>query len=115
MQNEKLKDDKKDYSLKGLRLRYLQRKAQEYLMENPNATWNDFSAQIIQRDVCFHVCSNFLNDEEQTKTQMATKGQEMKNLRSELQEQRVNAVEGNPRTVDPNHQRKQIATRFCKI
>ena len=31
-----------DYSLKGLRPRYLQRKAQEYLMENPNATWNDF-------------------------------------------------------------------------
>ena len=27
-----------DYSLKGLRHRYLQRKAQEYLMENPIAT-----------------------------------------------------------------------------
>ena len=31
-----------DYSIKGLRPRYLQGKAQEYLMENPNATWNDF-------------------------------------------------------------------------
>ena len=40
-----------DYSLRGLRPRYLQRKAQEYLMENPNATWNDFSTGIIQRDV----------------------------------------------------------------
>ena len=46
--------------------------------------------------------SNFLNDEEQTKAHMATLGQEMKKLRSELQENRVNAVEGNPRTVDPN-------------
>ena len=36
-----------DYSLKGLRPRYLERKAQEYLMENPNATWNEFSTQII--------------------------------------------------------------------
>ena len=27
-----------DYTLKGLRPRYLQRKAQEYLMEHPNAT-----------------------------------------------------------------------------
>ena len=27
-----------DYSLNGLGPRYLQRKAQEYLMENPNAT-----------------------------------------------------------------------------
>ena len=38
-----------DYSLKRLRPKYLQRKAQEYLMENPNATWNHFSARIIQR------------------------------------------------------------------
>ena len=42
-----------DFSLKGLRPRYLQRKAQECLMENPNATWNDFSTTIIQRDVSF--------------------------------------------------------------
>ena len=83
-----------DYSLKGLRPRYLQRKAQEYLVENPNATWTDFPTRIIQRDVFFQVSSNFLNDEEQTKAQMATLGQEMKNLRSELQEHRVNAVEG---------------------
>ena len=69
-----------DYSLKGLRPRYLQRKAQEYWMENPNATWNDFSTRIIQRDVPFQVSSNFLNDEEQTTAQLATLGQEMKNL-----------------------------------
>ena len=42
-----------EYSLKGLRPRYLQRKAQEYLMENPNATWNYFSTRIVQRDVSF--------------------------------------------------------------
>ena len=102
-----------DYSLKRLRPRYLQRKAQENLMENPNAKWNDFSTRIIQRDVSFQVSSNFLNDEEQTKVQMATLGQEMKNLRSELQEHRVIAVEGNSRTVDPNQKGKQNATRFC--
>ena len=102
-----------DYSVNGLRPKYLQRKAQEYLMENPNATWNDFSARIIQRDVSFQVSSNFLNDEEQTKAQMATLGQEMKNLRSELLEHRVNAVEGNSRTADPNQKGRQNATRFC--
>ena len=53
-----------DYSLKGLRPRYLQRKAQECLIENPNATWNDFSTRNIQRDVSFQVSPNFLNDEE---------------------------------------------------
>ena len=75
-------------------------------MENPNATWNDFSTRIIQRDVSFQVSSNFLSDEEHTKAQMATLGQEMKNLPSELEEHLVNAVEGNSRTVDPNQKRK---------
>ena len=53
-----------DYSLKGLRPRYLQQKAPEYLMENANAVWNDFSTRIIQGDVSFQVSSNFLNNEE---------------------------------------------------
>ena len=53
------------------------------------------------------------NDEEQTKPQMATMGQKMKNLLSELQEHRVNAVKGNPRTVDPNQKTRRNATRFC--
>ena len=67
-----------DYSLKRLRPRYLQRKAEEYLIEKLNATWNDFSTRKIQRDVSFQVSSNFLNDEEQTTTQIVTLGQEMK-------------------------------------
>ena len=52
-----------DYTLRWLRPRYLQQKSQEYLMEHPNATWNDFSTRIIQRDVSYQVSSNFLNDE----------------------------------------------------
>ena len=102
-----------DYSLKGLRPIYLQRKAQEYLMENPSATWNNFSTRIIQRDVSFQVSFNFLKDEEQTNAQMATLCLETNNLRSELEEHRVNAVEGNPRTVDPNQKGRQNVTRFC--
>ena len=74
-----------DYPLTGLRSRYMQQKSQEYLMENPNATWNDFSTRIIQRDVSFQVFSVLLNNKEQTKAQMNTLGQEMKNLRLELQ------------------------------
>ena len=49
-----------DYSLKRLRRRYLQRKAREYLMENPNATWKDLSNRIIPKGVSFHVSSDFL-------------------------------------------------------
>ena len=83
-------------------------------MENPNATWNDFSTGIIQRDVSYQVSSNFLNDEEQTKIPSASLGQEMRNLRSELQEHRVNALE-NPRQSDPNQKGRQNATRFCNF
>ena len=82
-------------------------------MKNPNATWNKFSTRTIERDVSIQVSSNFLNNEEQTKAQMATLGQEMKNLRSELQEHRVNAIKREPRTVDPNQKGRQNATRFC--
>ena len=61
-------------------------------MENPKTTWRDFSARKIDKDVSFQVSSNFLNDEEQTKTQMSILRQEMKNLRSETQEHRENVV-----------------------
>ena len=99
--------------MKGLRPRYLQRKAQNYLTENAIATWNDFSTRIIHRKLFCQISSIFLNDEEQTSDQMATLGQEVKNLRSALQEDRVNAVEGNSRTVEPNQKGRQNATRFC--
>ena len=64
-----------DHSLKGLRPRYLQRKAQEYLMKRPNATWNDFCAQIIQKDLILEVSSTFLSHEAQTKAELATLSQ----------------------------------------
>ena len=59
-----------DYTLKGLRPRYLQRKAQDFLMEHPNATWNDFSTHLFNKDVSYQVSTNFLNDEEQNKAQI---------------------------------------------
>ena len=67
-----------DYSLRGLRPRYLQRKAQECLMDRLNATWNDFSAQIIQKDMILEVSLTFLSHEAQTKAELATLGQEIK-------------------------------------
>ena len=39
-----------DYTLKGLRPRYLQGKAQEYLMEHLNAIWNHFLTHQINKD-----------------------------------------------------------------
>ena len=82
-------------------------------MEHPNATWNDFSANIFQSDVSFQVSSNFSNNEKQTKAQLATLGKEMKNLRTELQEHRVKGVEGSSKPVDPNQKGRRNAIRLC--
>ena len=71
-----------DHTMEGIRSRYLQRKAQENLMEKLNTTWNEFSTRINQRDVSFQNSSNFLKDDVLTTTQMSTLGQQMKNLRS---------------------------------
>ena len=87
-----------DYTLKGLRPRYLQRKSQENLMEHPNATWNDFSTVLINKDVTHQVSTSFLNDEEQNKVKMSSLGHELKNLRAELREHRVDPVERKPET-----------------
>ena len=91
-----------DYTLKVLRPRYLQRKAQEYLMGHPTATWNDFSTHLVNKNATYQVLTIFLIDEEQNKLQMASLGQEFKNLRTELREHRVNAVERNQKPIDPN-------------
>ena len=91
----------------------MQRKAQECLMEHPNATWNDFSTHLNNEDVSYEVSTSFLNDEEQNEAQMASLGQELKKLRTELKEHRINALEGNRRPVDPDQKGRQNATRFC--
>ena len=72
-----------DFSLRGLRPGYLQRKAQEYLMERPNASWNDFCAQVIQNDLLLEVSSTFLSYEAQTKAELATLGDKKLSIRVE--------------------------------
>ena len=103
-----------DYTLKRLRPRYLQRKDQEYLMEHPNATWNDFSTYLINKDVSYQVSTSFLNNEEKNKVQKASLGQELKNLRTELKEHRVKALEGNQKPIDSHQKGRQNAARFCR-
>ena len=100
-------------NLRGLKLNYIQLKAQEQLMECPNATRNDFSTHSFQEDVMLQVCSNFLHDAELIKTELATLGREMRNLRVEFQAHRVNAIEGNYRPWAPTKKGKEKTVRFC--
>ena len=102
-----------DYNLRGLKPNYLQLKAREQLMECPNATRNDFSTHNIQKDVMLQVSSNFLHDVEQIKAELTTLSQEVRNLRVEFQEHRLNAMEGNSRPWAPTRKGKQKTVRFC--
>ena len=102
-----------DYNLRGLKPNYLQLKAREQLMEYPNATRNDFSTHNIQQDLMLQVSSNFLHDVEQIKIELATLGQEKRNLRVELQEYRLIAMEEKSRPWAPTKKEKQKTVRFC--
>ena len=59
------------------------------------------------------VCSSFLHDVEQIKIELATMRQEMRNLRTELQELRVNCMAGNSRPWAPSQKGNQKTVRFC--
>ena len=61
----------------------------------------------------FRVSSKLSIDEEHTKAELATLGQEMKNFRTDLQEHRLIVVEGTSKPVDPKQKGRQNATRFC--
>ena len=102
-----------DYNLRGLKPKYLQLNAQLQLMEYPNANWIDFSPHNIQEDVMIQVSSNFLHDVEQIKTELATLGQEMRNLRIKHREHRVFAMEENSRARALNQKQKQKTVQFC--
>ena len=59
------------------------------------------------------VSSTFLSHEAQTEAELATLGQEIRNLRSELKEYHVNAVAMTSRTFHSDQQGRQKLTRFC--
>ena len=102
-----------DYNLRGLKLNSSQLKAQEQLMEYPNATWDEYSTHNIQEERMLQVSSNFLHDVEQIKTELAKLSQEMRNLRVEFQEHRLNAMKGIYRPWAPKQKEKQKPVRFC--
>ena len=99
-----------DYTMKGLRPRCLQRKAQEYLVENPNTTWNEFSTPNNSKRRILPILFQLLEWWGANQSPNGFIGTKMKNVRSELQEHRVNAVEENSWPVDPNQKGKQNAT-----
>ena len=103
------------YTPKWLRPRYLQGKAQEYLMEHPNATWNELSTHLINKDVIYQVSTGFPIDEEQNRAQMASLGQALKILRTELRDHRINAVEETQKPIEPIRKKYRRLQGFADV
>ena len=61
----------------------------------------------------FQVSPSFLKEEEKTNAEFATLGQKKENLRTELPEHIVNAMDGISRPVYPNQKGRQNAAKFC--
>ena len=59
---------------------------------------------------CLLSVLKFSNDEEHTKAEQVTLSQEMKNIRKELREHRVNSVEGSSKPVEPNQKGRRKST-----
>lgn len=101
-----------DYTIKGLRPMNLQRKAHEYLIEHPQATWDEFSAHLISKDLIYTVSAN-IGTPSQDKEKVNALEQQMKELTSLVKEQTVNSINMITANSDPNNKQRQNATRFC--
>ena len=101
-----------DYSPRGFKPNYLEIKAKEQLLGCLNPTRNKFSTYNIQEDVILQVCSNFLHDVERIKIKLATMPQELRNLRTKLQEHRVNCMKVNFKPWAPTQKGQQKIVRF---
>ena len=94
-----------EYNLKGLKPNSLQQKAQEQLMEYPNATWNNISTHNNQEDLLLQISSNFLHIVQQIKAELTTLSQEMRNLGVEFEEHLINTMDGNSRPLALNQKK----------
>ena len=83
-------------------------------MERLNTTWNDFCNQIIQKDLKLEVSSTFVFHEEQTKSELATFGWEIKKSPIGVEKISRQCRSSSPQTFHPDQQGRQKPARSCK-
>ena len=100
--------------VRGLNPIQLRQAAHKWLIQNPEATWQQLHTEIVQKDLS-HTMSATLAAENQPQTSTSQQAeltsirQEVSKLASMLEEQKINAV------ADPNSRYRSNATRFCKF
>ena len=102
-----------DYSLRGLRPPKLREKAHEYLMDHPNATWEQFSQAVINKDLSYTVTTSLTGGESHADPLIQELREDIKGIKLQIKEQTNNTINAIEKTVDPNATGRRMATRFC--
>ena len=105
------------FTVRGLELTRLKRKAHEYLIEQPNATWDAFQTHITSKDVIYTISSEPVpNATSDQNTKLHSLEQQTKELTALFKEQQVNQViQSNPRPVNADNKSRQNMARFCSF
>ena len=103
-----------DNTVRGLRRRYFQLKALDYLMEPSNATWKNFSIRKAGKNSSFQVTVSFLKDE-QNQNRFGHFAKNTESLQTKLQTRRINAAEVFSKPVELNRKVRQRPTSYVII
>ena len=81
-----------DYSLRGLWPPKLREKAHEYIFDHPNATWEQFSQALINKDLSYEVTSALTGGESHADPLMQEMRDDIKGIKLQIEEQTTNKI-----------------------
>ena len=103
-----------DFSIKGLRPLALKQKAHEYMIEHPNANWDQFTNHVITKDLTFIVATDPAN--KSTTDKMTSLETQIKELTKLIKNQEVSAINDHNsfQRRHPDIKGRPNSTRFCE-
>ena len=120
-----------EFAVRGLTPNELNNKAHQYLIEHPNATWEQFQEHVTNKNLVFTISSQLApNSSQNQKTLINELREDINAMKNMLKEQQVSSLAvANPLSygcsssychdyhisaVDVNNTSRQNTTRFCK-
>ena len=104
-----------EFTVRGLKPSGLKREAREYLIQQPNATWDALQTHITSKDVIYTISSEQVpNATSDQNTKLHSLEQQIKEPTALFTEQKVNQVtRSNSRPANGDNKSRQKTTRFC--
>ena len=105
-----------EFTVRGLKPNGLKKKAQEYLIEHPNNTWDAFQTHITSEDVFYTISSELVpNANSDQNTKLHSLEQQIKELTALFKEQQVNQItQSSSRPANADNKSRQNMTRLCQ-